>query len=129
ANAIAARKRPLSSMSPTLVFKDNQPVMTLGAAGGPTIISQVVQNLLYTLEYGMTAEEALAQPRIHQQWNPNELFVESAMPVMVQQALRQKGHLLKVWPSMGASQAIQLRDGKLIPIAEPRVVKKNTAEY
>lgn len=125
ANAIAARKRPLSSMSPTLVFKDNQPVMTLGAAGGPTIISQVVQNLLYTLEYGMTAEEALAQPRIHQQWNPNELFVESAMPVMVQQALQQKGHLLRVWPSMGASQAIQLRDGKLIPVAEPRVVKKN----
>lgn len=127
ANAIAARKRPLSSMSPTLVFKNGEPVMTLGAAGGPTIISQVVQNLLYTLEYGMTAEEALAQPRIHQQWNPNELFVESAMPVMVQQALRQKGHLLKVWPSMGASQAIQLRDGKLIPVAEPRVVKKNMA--
>lgn len=126
ANAVAAKKRPLSSMSPTLVFKDQKPVMTLGAAGGPTIISQVVQNLLYTLEYDMTAEQALAQPRIHQQWNPNELFVESAMPTMVQNALKQKGHSLKVWPSMGASQAIQLRDGKLVPVAEPRVVLKNT---
>jgi gamma-glutamyltranspeptidase / glutathione hydrolase len=125
ANAIAPKKRPLSSMSPTLVFKDGKPVMTLGAAGGPTIISQVVQNLLYTLKYGMTAEQALAQPRIHQQWNPNELFVESAMPPMVQQALQQKGHLLRIWPRMGASQAIQLRDGKLVPVAEPRVILQN----
>lgn len=123
ANAIAARKRPLSSMSPTLVFKGNQPVMTLGAAGGPTIISQVVQTLLYSLHDSMPVEKALAQARIHQQWNPNVLFVEAAMPAEVQQALKQKGHDLKIWPSMGASQAIELRDGKLVPIAEPRVVR------
>lgn len=126
ANAIAARKRPLSSMSPTLVFKDNQPVMTLGAAGGPTIISQVVQTLLYSLHDGMPVAEAMAQPRIHQQWNPNMLFVEAAMPADIQQALKQKGHDLKVWPSMGASQAIEWRDGKLIPVAEPRVIKQNS---
>lgn len=125
ANAVAAKKRPLSSMSPTLVFKGDQPVMTVGAAGGPTIISQVLLNLFYTLEYGMTAEQALAQPRIHQQWNPNDLFVESAMPEMVKNALRQKGHNLKIWQTMGASQAIQLRDGKLVPVAEPRVIMKN----
>lgn len=123
ANAVAAKKRPLSSMSPTLVFKDNQPVMTLGAAGGPTIISQVVQNLLYTLEFGMPAEEAIKQPRIHEQWNPNLLFVEAAMPDMVRKALAQKGHTINVWPSMGASQIIQLRDGKLVPVAEPRIAK------
>lgn len=123
ANAVAAKKRPLSSMSPTIVFKDNQPVMTLGAAGGPTIISQVVQNLLYTLEFNMIAEDAIKQPRIHEQWNPDLLFVEAAMPDMVRKALEQKGHDVKVWPSMGASQIIQLRDGKLIPVAEPRVQK------
>lgn len=123
ANGVAAKKRPLSSMSPTLVFKDNQPVMTLGAAGGPTIISQVVQNLLYTLEFGMPAEEAIKQPRIHEQWNPNLLFVEAAMPEMVRKALAQKGHDINVWPSMGASQIIQLRDGKLVPVAEPRIAK------
>ena len=125
ANSIAARKRPLSSMSPTLVFKAGEPVMALGAAGGPTIISQVVQTLLYTLNDGMPVEQAMAQPRIHQQWNPNVLFVEAAMPVDTQQTLKKKGHELKVWPSMGASQAIQLRDGKLIPAAEPRVIKQN----
>jgi gamma-glutamyltranspeptidase/glutathione hydrolase len=125
ANSIQPRKRPLSSMSPTLVFKDGKPVMTLGAAGGPTIISQVVQTLLYTLHDGMTAQQAMMQPRIHQQWNPNVLFVEAAMPAAIQQSLKDKGHELKIWPSMGASQAIELRDGKLVPTAEPRVMKQN----
>ncbi len=125
ANAIAPRKRPLSSMSPTLVFKNGEPVMALGAAGGPTIISQVVQTLLYSLNDSMPVEKAMAQARIHQQWNPNLLFVEAAMPADIQQALQKKGHELKIWPSMGASQAIQLRDGKLIPVAEPRVILQN----
>ena len=125
ANAVQAGKRPLSSMSPTLVFKNDVPVMTLGAAGGPTIISQVVQTLLYTLNDGMPAEQAMKQPRIHQQWNPNLLFVEAAMPDSVQQSLKQKGHALKIWPTMGASQAIQLIDGKLVPVAEPRVILQN----
>ena len=125
ANAIAPRKRPLSSMSPTLVFKNGEPVMALGAAGGPTIISQVVQTLLYSLNDSMPVEKAMAQARIHQQWNPNLLFVEAAMPADIQQALQKKGHELKIWPSMGASQAIQLRDGKLVPVAEPRVILQN----
>jgi gamma-glutamyltranspeptidase/glutathione hydrolase len=125
ANAIAARKRPLSSMSPTLVFKNGEPVMALGAAGGPTIISQVVQTLLYSLNDSMPVEKAMEQARIHQQWNPNLLFVEAAMPIEIQQALQKKGHDLKIWPTMGASQAIQLRDGKLVPVAEPRVILQN----
>ena len=125
ANSVQPGKRPLSSMSPTLVFKDGKPVMTVGAAGGPTIISQVVQTLLYTLNDGATAEQAMAQPRIHQQWNPNQLFVEAAMPEAIKESLKQKGHDLKIWPSMGAAQAIQLRDGKLVPVAEPRVISKN----
>ena len=125
ANSVQPGKRPLSSMSPTLVFKDGKPVMTVGAAGGPTIISQVVQTLLYTLNDGATAEQAMAQPRIHQQWNPNQLFVEAAMPDALKESLKQKGHDLKIWPSMGATQAIQLRDGKLVPVAEPRVISQN----
>lgn len=129
ANAVAAKKRPLSSMSPTLVFKDGQPVMALGAAGGPTIISQVVQNLLFSLAYNMPIEQAMQQPRIHQQWNPNVLFVEAAMPDPVKQALRAKGQELNIWPSMGASQAIQLRDGKLVPVTDPRVIERNSRTH
>lgn len=127
ANAIQARKRPLSSMSPTLVFKDGKPVMTLGAAGGPTIISQVVQTLLFTLQDQMPIAEAVAQPRLHQQWSPNVLMVESAMPEAIQQALRSKGHDIKVWPAMGVTQAIQLRDGKLYPVTDPRIIEQAQA--
>ncbi len=126
ANTVQGGKRPLSSMSPTLVFKNGSPVMTLGAAGGPTIISQVVLTLLFTLNDGMSAQDAMKQPRIHQQWNPNLLFVEAAMPDNVQQTLKQKGHDLKIWQTMGASQAIQLIDGKLVPTAEPRVILRNS---
>lgn len=127
ANAVAPKKRPLSSMSPTLVFKDNKPVMTLGAAGGPTIISQVVQNLLLMLEFGMPAEQAIKQPRIHEQWNPDILFAEAAMPAPIQQALTQKGHSVKTWPSMGVSQIVYARDGQLVPVSEPRIRTRSSA--
>src|SRR5690606_2468186 len=109
ANSVQSRKRPLSSMSPTLVLKDGQPVMTLGAAGGPTIVSQVLLTLLHTLHYQLSPQEAVALPRIHQQWSPNRLYVESAMPETIQRALREKGHDLQLWPSMGATQLIELR--------------------
>lgn len=129
ANAIQPRKRPLSSMSPTLVFKDGKPVMAIGAAGGPTIISQVVQALLYTLNDQMPLETALAQPRMHQQWNPNTIFVETAMPEKNQKSLQRKGHDVKVWPSMGVTQAIQLREGKLHPVADPRIISQNSLRH
>lgn len=122
ANAIAPGKRPLSSMSPTIVLKDNKPVMTLGAAGGPTIISQVVLALLYSLVDQMPVEDALAQTRIHQQWSPNLLFVEEAMPEKTKNSLIKRGHELKIWSSMGTAQAIQLRDGKLHPATDPRII-------
>lgn len=128
ANSVQSRKRPLSSMSPTLVLKDGQPVMTLGAAGGPTIVSQVLLTLLHTLHYQLPPQEAVALPRIHQQWSPNRLYVESAMPETIQRALREKGHDLQLWPSMGATQLIELRDGKLHPVSEPRVVSFETQQ-
>src|SRR5690606_8118738 len=106
ANAVAAKKRPLSSMSPTLVFKGDQPVMTVGAAGGRTIISQVVLNLFYTVDYGMTAEQALSQPRIPQRWNPNDLFVRCARPEMRKNALVQKGPNCSIGRTTGRSQAV-----------------------
>jgi len=124
ANAIAPGKRPLSSMSPTIVLKDNKPVMTLGAAGGPTIISQVVMALLYSLVDQMPVEDALAQTRIHQQWNPNLLFVEEAMPEKIKTSLIKRGHELKIWSSMGTAQAIQLREGKLHPATDPRIIEQ-----
>lgn len=125
ANAIAPGKRPLSSMSPTIVLGDGQPILTLGAAGGPTIISQVVQVLMQRLGLKDTLEEAMAHPRIHHQWQPNLVFAESKVPESVVQSLKQKGHDTKEMGSFGGTQAIELLEGRFIPITEPRVVERN----
>jgi len=122
ANAVAPGKRPLSSMSPTIVLKDGQPILALGAAGGPTIISQTVQNLVGILDLGLRLDEALAQPRIHHQWMPNELHIEKAMPLEIQKALEKRGHKLDEQTGVGASQAVGLGpNGKtLVGASEPR---------
>lgn len=128
ANSVAPGKRPLSSMSPTFVTRDGKPVMTLGAAGGPTIISQVTQVLLRYLAMGQSLEEAMHAVRIHHQWNPNLLFIENKMAEAVREGLVAKGHTLKEMGSFGGTQAIVLEDGKFIPMTEPRVIERNREE-
>ena len=106
ANAIAPGKRPLSSMSPTLVLKDGRPVLCLGAAGGPTIISQTLLTILYVVDFGLPLPEALAQIRFHHQWQPDELRIERAVTPRVRRELERRGHRLKVVDAIGATQAI-----------------------
>src|SRR5207253_1771823 len=106
ANAVAPRKRPLSSMSPTIVLENGQPVFTVGAAGGPTIISQVAQALVRRLDLGMPIDRALGEPRIHHQWSPDAVRVESRLDESIQQGLTSRGHKLTPVANMGVSQAI-----------------------
>jgi len=122
ANVVAPGKRPLSSMTPTLVLKDGQPVIALGAAGGPKIISQVVLELVSLLDLGLSPEEAVAQPRIHHQWFPNELMVEKTLPRVLQAGLAKRGHKLKPMPPMGVSQIVaRSLDGTgFVGAADPR---------
>jgi gamma-glutamyltranspeptidase/glutathione hydrolase len=122
ANAIAPGKRPLSSMSPTIVFKDGQPVIALGAAGGPKIISAVLQELVDMLDLGMTPQEAVAAPRIHQQWLPDKLYVESKLPAALKQALTERGHKIEELPAVALSQIVaRSPDGRSFTgAADPR---------
>jgi gamma-glutamyltranspeptidase / glutathione hydrolase len=122
ANAVAPGKRPLSSMSPTLVFKDGQPIVALGAAGGPKIISQVVLELVDMLDLGQSPAHALAQPRVHHQWIPDLLMVEKSLPAGLQADLRRRGHKLKPLSSMGVSQIVaRSPDGRsFVGAADPR---------
>ncbi|MDP6752804.1 MAG: gamma-glutamyltransferase [Verrucomicrobiota bacterium] len=108
ANAVAPGKRPLSSMSPTIVLRDGKPVFTVGAAGGPTIISQAVLAIIHFIDHGMTPAKALGQARFHHQWKPNRLLVEKALGQATIDALRGMGHTVKVTDSLGAAQAIGL---------------------
>ena len=95
ANAIAPGKRPLSSMSPTIVSKDGQPVLVLGTPGGSRIITAVLLTLQNVIDYGMSVQEAIDAPRFHQQWLPDITSVENfALSPDTRQLLEVRGHKL-----------------------------------
>jgi gamma-glutamyltranspeptidase/glutathione hydrolase len=106
ANAVAPGKRPLSSMSPTIVLKDDKPILSVGAAGGPTIISQTLLAIIYVIDFGMPIDIALAQPRFHQQWKPDELKIERAVGEEVIRQLRERGHEVVPVDLLGVAQAV-----------------------
>jgi gamma-glutamyltranspeptidase/glutathione hydrolase len=121
ANAVGPGKRPLSSMSPTIVLKNGKPFAALGAAGGPTIISQVVQQLVWMLDFGLGPAEALGKPRIHHQWLPNQVEVEKKLDPAIKEALMARGHTLRELNVLGACQVIAAGpDGTLTGSADPR---------
>ena len=93
ANAIAPGKRPLSSMSPTIVTKDGKTVMVVGTPGGSRIITAVLQTMINAIDYGMDAQEAVDMPRIHQQWLPDLTSVENyALSPDTRKILEGMGH-------------------------------------
>ena len=126
ANAVEPGKRPLSSMSPTIVLKDGQPIMTVGAAGGPTIITQVVQALVRRLDLELPLHEAVGLPRVHHQWSPDAVRIESKLDGSLQSALTSRGHKLTPVGSMGVSQAIwyDKASGQFLGVHDPRVPGK-----
>lgn len=126
ANAVAPGKRPLSSMSPTIVLKDGKPVIVTGAAGGPTIITQALLLLTHIIDDGMLPAEALAEPRFHHQWNPDELKIEKAFGVGTLTRVKALGHKLAESEGFGACQAIYFdREKRLFfPANDPRVPGK-----
>jgi gamma-glutamyltranspeptidase / glutathione hydrolase len=122
ANAIAPRKTPLSSMTPTIVTENNRLRMAVGTPGGSTIITQVLQIILNVLEYGMDAGAAVSAPRIHHQWLPDELRVEPwGLGALTLQELRDRGHNIKQTTPWGNANAIVVTaDRTLEGAADPR---------
>jgi gamma-glutamyltranspeptidase/glutathione hydrolase len=95
ANAIAPGKRPLSSMTPTIVVRGNRLVMVTGSPGGPRIVSTTLLSIVNALDFRMDAQEAVSATRFHHQWVPDEIVVEPDTPADVQDALRARGHAVK----------------------------------
>ncbi len=119
-NLVEPYKRPLSSMSPTIVFKNKKPVIALGSPSGTRIISCVTQTLFNFLEFKMSLYDAVAATRIHHQWYPEELRIESPyLPKEVIKDLRSRGHLVKRQKLGCRVQAIAL-DSMLTGVADPR---------
>ncbi len=106
ANAIEPGKRPLSSMTPTLVFYQSRPFMVLGSPGGPRIITTILQVMLNVIDYGMNIQQAVDAPRVHHQWLPDRLFLEEGIPDDVIQNLVIKGHNVFPGGYWSAAQAI-----------------------
>jgi gamma-glutamyltranspeptidase/glutathione hydrolase len=107
ANAVAPGKRPLSSMTPTIVLKDARPYIVAGSPGGPRIISTTLLTLVNVIDYGMDVSQAVSFPRIHEQWMPAPVVIEPAIPEDVRQGLRQRGHELEISPrNWSSSQSI-----------------------
>ena len=120
ANAIEPGKRPLSSMSPTLVMKDGRPWLVTGSPGGSRIITTTLQTIINTIDFGMNPAEAAAMPRIHHQWLPDELRVERGLSPDTLKLLAGQGYKVAVRPTMGRTQTVQIRDGRLYGFSDPR---------
>ena len=123
ANEIQPGKRPLSSMTPTIVLDGGEPWMVIGSPGGPRIITTVLLTILNVIDYGMDVQEAVSAPRFHHQWVPDLLFVERAIPEDVVRGLRRRGHAVEVsqrdWSSAQAI-AIDPESGWQIGGTDPR---------
>ena len=119
-NAVEPGKRPLSSMTPTIVVKDGQPVLLLGASGGPRIITSVLNVMIDVLDYEMPLDEAIEAVRVHHQWMPNEVYFDRRPSWKLSRALSRRGHDLSRVRKTGNVQAIQIRDGELIGASDPR---------
>ena len=121
ANAVAPGKRPLSSMTPTLVFRDGEPLLATGSPGGGTIITIVLQILLNVIDFDMNIAEATAAPRIHHQWLPDQIMWEKGISADTRALLEARGHTFatSIRP-MGRAQSIMRRNEVLEGAADPR---------
>ena len=120
ANLPGPGKRPLSSMSPTIVLKDGKPVLVTGTPGGSRIISAVVQIVVNVLDYRMDVAAAVAAPRVHHQWMPDEVRVERGFPEETLAALKAKGHAVIEPLGQTSANSIAITPNGLLGAPDPR---------
>lgn len=125
ANAVAARKRPLSSMTPTIVLRDGKLLFAVGSPGGPTIINTVMQVIINIIDHGMDIQQAIEWPRIHHQWMPDEIRWEPyGLSPDTRKRLVEMGHRLVERPrQMGDAEGIMIEEktGVRLGGADPRL--------
>lgn len=126
ANSVAAGKRPLSSMSPTIVMEGDQPILVIGAAGGPRIITQTASVILRYLGLEMSLDEAMSAPRFHHQWRPDKMVIERRSAQDWKEPLTARGHEVEVSGGLANVNAIGRRVGEkeLHGVSEPRIPSK-----
>ncbi|MBV9265566.1 MAG: gamma-glutamyltransferase, partial [Acidobacteriaceae bacterium] len=121
ANAIEPRKRPLSSMTPTIITKGRKPFLVIGAPGGSRITTGVLEVILNILDFHMNAQDAVDLPRFHQQWKPDVLFLQKEFDESTRQQLAQMGYELRPADGVARVEAIVSRHGVLEGGTESRL--------
>jgi gamma-glutamyltranspeptidase / glutathione hydrolase len=129
ANAPGPYKRPLSSMTPTIVLKDGAPVFVTGAPGGSRIITSVLQVLVNAIDFKKSIADAVAAPRVHHQWLPDEVVVERTLPADTMRALIARGHKVRIGPTAGSANSIAVTPGGLVGAADTRAKGALAAGY
>ncbi len=104
ANAIAPGKRPLSSMTPTMLLKDGKLFMTVGAPGGSRISTAVLQVILNVVDFGMNVQDAIDAPRVHHQWQPDRLSLERGISPDTVAILKSRGYDVDYAPGVVLAQ-------------------------
>jgi gamma-glutamyltranspeptidase/glutathione hydrolase len=120
ANAIAPGKRMLSSMTPTIVLKDNNPFLVLGTPGGTTITTSVFQTLIDIIDFGMSTEDAVNKPKFHHQWLPDRIDVEDDFPATLKTELEQMGYTINVRSKIGRTEVIKVSGKGFEAVADIR---------
>jgi gamma-glutamyltranspeptidase/glutathione hydrolase len=120
ANAPGPGKRPLSSMTPTIVLKGGKPYLVTGSPGGSRIITTALQVILNAIDFRMDIAAAVATPRIHHQWLPDEVNAEQAVPAETVRGLEQLGHTVVRRPNWGSANSIMVTPEGLAGGADPR---------
>jgi gamma-glutamyltranspeptidase/glutathione hydrolase len=129
ANAPGPNKRPLSSMTPTIVLKDGAAAFVTGAPGGSRIITSVLQVLVNAIDFKKPIAEAVAAPRVHHQWLPDEVVVERTLPAETVRALVARGHKVRVGPTSGSANSIAVTRAGLVGAADTRAKGALAAGY
>jgi gamma-glutamyltranspeptidase / glutathione hydrolase len=128
ANALQPKKRPLSSMTPTIILLGDRPELIVGAAGGPRIISATLQTIVNVLDFHMPVKEAVEAPRIHHQWIPEEINVETKLAPEAKKSLERRGHSVKERTGLGVVQAILAKRSKLAGAVDSRKEERGRSD-
>lgn len=119
-NAIAPNKRMLSSMTPTIVLKNNKPYIVVGTPGGTTIPTSVFQTLINLLDFKMTPQDAVNKPKFHHQWLPDQIFVEKDFPKTVRATLEKMGYTIIERGNIGRTELIITDQKNIIAVGDDR---------
>jgi gamma-glutamyltranspeptidase/glutathione hydrolase len=129
ANAPGPGKRPLSSMTPTIVLKDGKPVLVTGSPGGSRIITAVLQVIVNVIDFGMSVDKAVSFPRVHHQWLPDIVYVEAGFSPKTIRALEARGHTISPTPPYTSANSIAVTPQGFVGAADARTRGSLAAGY